>query len=106
MRRRLGLAVVVAGMALAGMATGTAAAAPTCADFHWIGAAGSGQRDGAGLTANGGMGDVVYQSYQQLQGDLLAGERADHHRRGRSVPRGAGPVGGWAGWLARLPRER
>ena len=75
MIRRLGLAILVAGMALAGLATGTAAAAPACADYHWIGAAGSGQRDGAGLSANGGMGDVVYQSYQQLQGDLLASGR-------------------------------
>ena len=75
MIRRLGLAVLVAGMALAGLATGTAAAAPECGDFHWIGAAGSGQREGAGLTADGGMGDVVYQSYQQLRADLLANGR-------------------------------
>jgi cutinase len=70
--RRLGLAILVAGTALAGMATGTAAAAPGCGDFHWMGAAGSGQRDGAGLTANGGMGAVVYQSYLQLQAELAA----------------------------------
>lgn len=99
MIRRLGLAVLVAGIALAGLATGTAAAAPACADFHWIGAAGSGQRDGAGLTANGGMGDVVYQSYQQLRANLLANGRtitAD------AVRYPAAPVpleGGLDGWL-------
>ena len=99
MIRRLGLAVLVAGMALAGLATGTAAAAPACADFHWIGAAGSGQRDGAGLTANGGMGDVVYQSYQQLRADLLANGRTI---TAEAVQYPAAPVpleGGLGGWL-------
>ena len=96
MIRRLGLAVLVAGMALAGLATGTAAAAPACADFHWIGAAGSGQRDGAGLDANGGMGDVVCSVPAIAR--RPARERADHHRRTRSIPRGTGPAGGWAGW--------
>ncbi|MDX6301596.1 MAG: cutinase [Nocardioidaceae bacterium] len=72
MIRRLGLAVLVAGTALAGLATGAATAAPGCGDFHWIGAAGSGQRDAAGLTSNGGMGGVVYQSYLQLRDDLAA----------------------------------
>ncbi len=67
MFRRLGFAVLMAGISLTGLVTGTAAAAPSCADYHWIGAAGSGQRDAEGLTANGGMGGVVYQSYQQLR---------------------------------------
>jgi hypothetical protein len=57
-------------MAMAGLATGTAAAAPECPDFHWIGAAGSGQRSGADLTAYAGMGKVVYQSYQELSSEL------------------------------------
>ena len=70
---RLGMAVAVAATTLAGLSAGTAAAAPACADFHWIGAAGSGQRDGAALAADGGMGDVVYQSYQQLATELAAG---------------------------------
>src|SRR5690349_2253585 len=70
---RLGMAVAVAATTLAGLSAGTAAAVPACADFHWIGAAGSGQRDGAALAANGGMGDVVYQSYQQLATELAAG---------------------------------
>ena len=99
MRRRLGLADVVAGMALAGMATGTAAGAPTCADFHWIGAAGSGQRDGAGLTANGGMGDVVYQSYQQLRAQLLANGRTIT-AEAVQYPAAPAPLeGGLGGWL-------
>ena len=72
MNSRLGTAVLTTGLAMAGLAglavssSAVAGAAPACADFHWIGAAGSGQRDGAALAANGGMGDVVYQSYQQL----------------------------------------
>ena len=99
MIRRLGSAVVVAGMALAGLATGTAAGAPACADFHWIGAAGSGQRDGAGLTADGGMGTVVYQSYQQLRTDLLASGRTI---TAEAIQYPATPVplkGGLGGWL-------
>jgi len=97
--RRLGLAVLVAGMSLGGLATGTAAAAPGCADFHWIGAAGSGQRDAAGLNANGGMGAVVFQSYQQLQADLAASGRTI---TAEAVQYPAAPVpmeGGLGGWM-------
>jgi hypothetical protein len=97
--RRLGLAVLVAGMALAGLATGTAAAAPGCGDFHWIGAAGSGQRDGAGLNANGGMGAVVFQSYQQLQAELAA---TGQTITAEAVQYPAAPVplnGGLGGWM-------
>ena len=99
MIRRLGLAVVVAGMALAGLATGTAAAAPACADYHWLGAAGSGQRDGAGLTANGGMGRVVYQSYLQMRDELAASGRTI---TAEAVQYPAAPVpleGGLGGWM-------
>ncbi len=102
MFRRLGLAVVVAVMALAGLATGTAAAAGECGDYHWIGAAGSGQRDGAALTANDGMGDVVYQSYQQLRADLAASGRTI---TAEAVQYPAAPVpldGGLKGWLGFL----
>ncbi|MCG5434060.1 cutinase family protein [Mycobacterium sp. MYCO198283] len=69
---RVATAVAIMGFAIGGLATGTAAAAPGCADYHFIGAAGSGQRDGAGLTANGGMGDVVYATYRQLSADVAA----------------------------------
>ena len=51
--RRLGLAAAAAGLALAGLSTATAAAEPSCADVHYIGAAGSGQRDGASLVNPG-----------------------------------------------------
>lgn len=74
--RALGSAVLAAVFGLSGLATGTAAAASSCADYHWIGAAGSGQRDGVALAANGGMGDVVYQSYLQLRSELLASGRS------------------------------
>jgi hypothetical protein len=97
--RRLGLAALVAGTALAGLATGTAAAAPACGDFHWMGAAGSGQRDGADLTANGGIGPVVYQSYLQLQSDLAASGRTI---TAEAVQYPAAPVpldGGLGGWM-------
>ncbi|WP_448407247.1 cutinase family protein [Mycolicibacterium sp. XJ647] len=59
-------AVAVAGAAFVGLSTGVAPADPGCADVHWFGAAGSGQRDGH-LTTNAGMGDDIYQSYLDLQ---------------------------------------
>ncbi|MET0475092.1 MAG: cutinase family protein [Mycobacterium sp.] len=100
MIRRLGLAVLVAGMAAAGLSSmSTASAAPACGDYHFIGAAGSGQRDGAQLTANGGMGGVVYQSYLQLQADLAASGRTI---TAEAVQYPAAPVpleGGVGGWM-------
>lgn len=96
---RLGMAVAVAATALVGLGGGTAAAEPACADFHWIGAAGSGQRDGAALTANGGMGDVVYESYQQLSAELAASGRTI---TAEAVQYPAAPVplaGGLGGWM-------
>jgi cutinase len=104
--RRFGMAVLVAGSALAGVAaiTGpaTAGAAPGCGDFHWLGAAGSGQRDGAGLTANGGMGPVVYQSFQQLQAQLAASGQTITAEAvqypAAPVPLGGG-LGGWMGFM-------
>lgn len=94
---------VVAGVLLAsgisGLSAGSASAAPGCGDYHWIGAAGSGQRDGAGLTANGGMGDVVYQSYLQLQNALAADGQTI---TAEAVQYPAAPVpadGGVRGWM-------
>ncbi|WP_328362713.1 cutinase family protein [Mycobacterium sp. NBC_00419] len=96
---RLAPAVLAAAIGVAGLATGTAAAASSCADYHWIGAAGSGQRDGAGVAANGGMGDVVYQSYQQLRGELLASGRTID-AEAVQYPAAAVPLeGGLGGWL-------
>lgn len=102
MIRRLCLLISLIGLALAGLATGTAAAAPACPDFHWMGAAGSGQRDGAKLAANGGMGDVVYQSYQQLQGALaqngqtITAEAIEYPAAPVPVE---GGLGGWMGFM-------
>jgi len=99
---RIGVLVLAVAMGLVGMSTGTAAAASTCADYHWIGAAGSGQRDGAAAAANGGMGDVVYASYQQLRSELLASGRTI---TAEAVQYPAAPVpldGGIGGWLGFL----
>ncbi|MCW2517267.1 MAG: cutinase [Mycobacterium sp.] len=99
MIRRLGLAILVAGTALSGLAAGTAAATPGCGDFHWIGAAGSGQRDAAGLMSNGGMGGAVYQSYLQLRDDLAANGQTI---TAEAVQYPAAPVpleGGLGGWM-------
>jgi hypothetical protein len=102
MIRRLGLAALAAGMTMAGLSTATASAAPECADYHWIGAAGSGQRDAASLTKNAGMGGQVYQSYLQLSNDLAANgktitaEAVDYPAA--PVPLEGG-IGGWLGFL-------
>ncbi|KDE99773.1 cutinase [Mycolicibacterium aromaticivorans JS19b1 = JCM 16368] len=99
---RLGSAVLAAGIALAGLTAATASAAPGCADYHWIGAAGSGQRDSANLTANGGMGSVVYQSYQQLKSQLAADGRTID-AEAVQYPAAAVPLeGGISGWLGFL----
>lgn len=99
MFRRLAVVVAATGLGLAGLVTGTAAAIPGCGDYHWIGAAGSGQRDAAGLNANGGMGAVVYQSYQQLAADLAASGKTI---TAEAVQYPAAPVpleGGLGGWM-------
>ncbi|MBP2454023.1 cutinase family protein [Mycolicibacterium lutetiense] len=54
---------VVAAAALIGF-TGPAAASPGCPDVHWIGVAGSGERDNP--TVDAGMGRVVYNSLRDL----------------------------------------
>ncbi|MHA3024712.1 cutinase family protein [Mycobacterium sp. BMJ-28] len=92
------VAAVIA-MGVSGMSMGSASAEPGCPDYHWIGAAGSGQRDAAHLGANGGMGDVVYQSYQQLQSALAADGRTI---TAEAVQYPAAPVpadGGVRGWM-------
>lgn len=97
--RRVGLAAVAAGVALAGLSVGTAVAAPDCADVHFIGAAGSGQRDGVSLAAYNGMGDVVHQSYQQLRSQLVS---AGHTVSSEAIRYPAAPVpedGSLGGWM-------
>ncbi|MUL81476.1 MULTISPECIES: cutinase family protein [unclassified Mycolicibacterium] len=58
-------AAVLAGAA-AGLTAGSAQASPGCPDVHWIGVAGSGERDDP--TADAGMGRVVYNSLRDLSG--------------------------------------
>lgn len=58
-------AAVVSAAAIAGLGAGAASAQPACADVHVIGAAGSGERAGD-VSADGGMGRVVYKSYRDL----------------------------------------
>ncbi|GLP78273.1 cutinase [Mycobacterium antarcticum] len=100
MIRLLHVAVSAAAVvAAAGLSAGTANADPGCTDYHWLGAAGSGQRDAAGLATNGGMGGVVYQSYLQLRDDLAANGQTIS---AEAVQYPAAPVpleGGIGGWM-------
>ncbi|OBA99139.1 cutinase [Mycobacteriaceae bacterium 1482268.1] len=95
-------AVAVAGSAFVGLTVGTANAAPGCPDVHWMGAAGSGERDGYEATANGGMGKIVYQSYQALQqqlaqeGHTITAEAVEYPAK--DVPDDAG-VGDWLNYM-------
>ncbi len=95
-------AVAVAGSALAGLTSGTANAAPACPDVHWMGAAGSGERTASDMASNGGMGNIVYQSYQALQqqlaqeGRTITAEAVDYPAK--DVPADAG-VGDWLDYM-------
>ncbi len=59
-------ASAVAASTLLTLTGATASADPGCPDVHWFGAAGSGER-GPEATINGGMGRVVYQSFNALK---------------------------------------
>jgi hypothetical protein len=90
------------GAALVGVTAGTVHAQPDCPDFHWMGAAGSGERDGD-PTANGGMGRVVFQSFRDLQtllqrdGRTITAEAVEYP----AVPVPAdGDLMGWAGFIS------
>jgi hypothetical protein len=95
-------AVAVAGSALVGLTAGTANAAPGCPDVHWFGAAGSGERTASDIAANGGMGEIVYQSYQALQQQLAAEGRTITAEAvnypAKDVPPDAG-VGDWLDYM-------
>jgi hypothetical protein len=95
-------AVVVAGSALVGLTAGTANAAPGCPDVHWFGAAGSGERTATDIAANGGMGEIVYQSYQALEQQLAAEGRTMTAEAvnypAKDVPPDAG-VGDWLDYM-------
>ena len=95
-------AAAVAGAALIGASAGVANAQSDCPDVHWMGAAGSGQRDGD-LTANAGMGYDVYQSYLDLQrllaadGRTMTAEAVEYPAV--AVPDDDGGVGDWLGFM-------
>ena len=84
------------------MSAGTANAEPGCPDVHWMGAAGSGERTAADMAANGGMGQIVYQSYQALQqqlaqeGRTITAEAVNYPAK--DVPADAG-VGDWLDYM-------
>ena len=59
-------AAAIAGAASIALLAGTASADPGCPDVHYIGAAGSGER-GPEVALNGGMGRVVFQSFNALK---------------------------------------
>jgi Cutinase len=94
-------AAALAGAAFIGLAAGLAQAQPACPDIHWIGAAGSGER--VDPTADGGMGRVVYQSYQELServqrdGRTLTAEAVEYPAV--AVPDDEGGVGEWLGFM-------
>jgi hypothetical protein len=95
-------AAAVAGSALVGLTAATANAAPGCPDVHWMGAAGSGERTEYDMTTNGGMGKIVYQSYQALQqqlaqeGRTITAEAVDYPAK--DVPDDAG-IGDWLDYM-------
>jgi hypothetical protein len=85
---------------MAGLTAGVANADPSCPDVHWIGAAGSGER--VDPTVDGGMGRVMFQSYQDLarlvqqDGRTITAEAVDYPAV--PVPAG-GDILGWAGFI-------
>jgi Cutinase len=95
-------AVAVAGSAFVGLTAGTANAAPGCPDVHWMGAAGSGERDGYEVAENGGMGPIVYQSYEALaqqlaaEGRTITAEAVEYPAK--DVPPDSG-VGDWLDYM-------
>src|SRR3712207_4559407 len=96
-------ATAVAGAAFVGLSAAAAAADPGGPDVHWIGAAGSGERTGADLTAYNGMGRVVNASLNDLSSQLqhdgrtLTAEAVDYPAV--PVPDENGGVGAWLGFM-------
>lgn len=106
MLRRLGVlagAAALAGAAFVGLPAGIASADPGCPDVHWIGAAGSGEREGADLTAYSGMGRVIYRSLGDLSAQLqrdgrtITAEAVEYPAV--PVPGDDAGVGGWLGFM-------
>jgi hypothetical protein len=100
----LASAAAVAGAALVGLTAGVASADPGCPDVHWIGAAGSGERAGADLTAYSGMGRVIYRSLGDLSAQLqrdgrtITAEAVEYPAV--PVPDDDGGVGEWLGFMS------
>ena len=99
----LASAAAVAGAAFVGLSAGTAVADPACPDVHWMGAAGSGERTGADLTAYDGMGRVINESLTDLSSQLqrdgrtITAEAVDYPAV--PVPDDNGGVGAWMGFM-------
>jgi len=95
-------ASAVAAATLLGLTGGVAHADPGCPDVHWIGAAGSGER-GPEATINGGMGRVVYQSFNALKqlveqdGRTITAEAVEYPAT--EVPEDGGVLD-WAGFMS------
>ncbi|EON33791.1 cutinase [Gordonia terrae C-6] len=80
-----------------------AVAAPGCADYIWIGAAGSGERDGAAKFQNNGMGNYINRSYLDFKSEakgrgFTVSQRALDYRA-RKVPIGESAAA-WADFRA------
>jgi hypothetical protein len=97
----LACATAMAGAAFIGLSG--VAQAQDCPDVHWIGAAGSGEREGADLVAYSGMGRVVSQSLGELSAELqrdgrtLTAEAVEYPAV--AVPDQDGGVGEWLGFM-------
>jgi Cutinase len=93
-------AAVLAGAAV-GLAAGSAQASPGCPDVHWIGVAGSGERDDP--TADAGMGRVVYNSLRDLYG-LVQRDGRTLTAEAVAYPAAAVPADGdllgWGGFMS------
>ncbi len=97
----LACVTIAGGAAVVGLSVGSASAQPVCPDVHWIGAAGSGERDGD-LTVDDGMGRVVYKSYRdfaqlvQRDGRTITAEAVEYPAT--PVPEDGGVLA-WAGFI-------
>jgi hypothetical protein len=104
MFRRITTLVGAAVMASAALGlAGTANAQANCPDVHWIGAAGSGERDGADLVTYHGMGRVIDESFTDLSSNLQHDGRTvtaeDVVYPAVPVPDQNGGIGDWLGFM-------
>ncbi|ANI38314.1 cutinase [Mycolicibacterium vaccae ATCC 25954] len=98
----MALAAAVGAAAATVLTAGAASAQPACPDVHWIGAAGSGERAGY-MSADAGMGRVVYKSYRdfaslvQQSGRTITAEAVNYPAT--EVPEDGGVLA-WAGFMS------